>query len=140
MQRRLLSRRKVQKQNVATHRDPRVGAADPQILRRLLMREVAEIVWFLRYHLSGPFSARDSTTAYWQDISEVECRSLCLRSAKWLRQICVTRSILAVCAQWLSTRKGRTYLLFCKTWEIGILMRLLELFKLNSVVCYDMCK
>ncbi len=98
MQRHLSLRRKVTKQNVATHRDPRVGAADPQILRRLLMSEVAEIVWFLRYHLSGPFPARDSTKAYEQDILDVACRSLCVRSAKWLRHICATRSTLAACS------------------------------------------
>jgi len=74
-------RQKVTKEKDGTHRDPRVGAADPQVFRRLLMREVAEIVWLLRYHLSGPFPARDSTKAYEQDLLDVPCRSLCVRSA-----------------------------------------------------------
>lgn len=81
MQRLLSLRRKVIKEDVATHRDPRIGAADPQILRRLLMSEVAEIVWFLLFHLSGPFSARDSTKAYGQDILDIACKSLWVRSA-----------------------------------------------------------
>ncbi len=81
MQRLVSLRQKVTKEKDGTHRDPRVGAADPQVFRRLLMREVAEIVWLLRYHLSGPFPARDSTKAYEQDLLDVPCRSLCVRSA-----------------------------------------------------------
>ena len=98
MQRLVSLRQKVTKEKDGTHRDPRVGAADPQVFRRLLMREVAEIVWFLRYHLSGPFSVRDRTKAYGQNILDVACRSLCVRSAKWRRHICATRSTLAACS------------------------------------------
>jgi len=134
MQRLVSLCQKVTKQIDATHRDPRIGAADPQVFWRLLMREVAEVVWFLRYHLSGPFPARDSTKAYEQVLLDVPCRCLCARSAKWLRHICATRST-SLHAQWLSARREQTYLLFCKTRVIGILMRLLELFELNSVVC-----